>query len=199
MSMRGGATRGGPHFALAKRTNLIDNTAKEHEEDPVISFEFMPKDRADELLPAIFEILYMNMNEIAPSGLGCVADYAEWFSNVAPAIKKPQRQIILIFSDMEIVGYFQYYVNETTFMMEEIQLKREFWGNGVFRSLYAFLHGVIPEVPYVEAYAHRSNSHSRAILAHLGLKETDRSTPNHLHFRGSCSEMFRIMLGENIE
>ena len=62
------------------------------------------------------------MSVIAPTGNTYEQDFQLWQSSVAPALSKQQRQIVLMHSDDEIVGYFQYYVNDNVFMMEEIQI-----------------------------------------------------------------------------
>ena len=159
----------------------------------MLTFEFMDKQRADELLPPLFKILFANMDPIAPTGAGYENDFAEWYGAVRPAIEKPAREVIRILRDGELIGFFQYYVNETTFMMEEIQLVPEARGRGVFEALYAVLRAVVPEkTPFVEAYALRQNDKSQGILKHLGLERIGEEN-NCLHFRGSANELFRVM------
>ena len=85
-------------------------------------FSFLKKQCAENILPILFEILYSNMSVIAPTGNTYEQDFQLWQSSVAPALSKQQRQIVLMYSDDEIVGYFQYYVNDSVFMMEEIQI-----------------------------------------------------------------------------
>ena len=58
---------------------------------------------------------------------------------LSPAIKKEPRKIVLMYSSLELIGYFQYYTTDKTFMMEEIQIKREHHGKGVFREFYSWL------------------------------------------------------------
>lgn len=154
----------------------------------MISFEYLDKRRKDELLPVLFEIIYENMNEIAPSGEGKDEDRRVWFENVSPALDKAGRQLIVISDGTVPVGFFMYYVNQTVFMMEEIQFQKSYQGIGLFRQLYSLLaHIIKSDVPFVEAYAHKTNSRSRAILAHLGLEEIDEvKEKGILHFRGDC-------------
>ena len=96
----------------------------------------------------------------------------------------------------ELIGYFQYFVNAETFMMEEIQLKPEFHGTGVFEKLYEHLYGIVPkETPFAEAYAHKLNLRSQGILLHLGLEPIgENRNGSCLHYRGSCAKMFDIIL-----
>ena len=159
----------------------------------MVTFDILSKDKADKVLPSLFRILHSNMNVIAPTGNSCEEDLSVWYNAVAPALEKGARQIILIYDDAEIIGYFQYYVNITTFMMEEIQFKKEYQGTGIFRLLYSYLFEIIPqETLYVEAYAHKQNSKSQNILKHLGLQIVGENTNgNSYRFRGDCQEMLK--------
>ncbi|MBQ9545358.1 MAG: hypothetical protein IJV00_09550, partial [Clostridia bacterium] len=138
-----------------------------------------------------FEILFDNMNEIAPSGEGKDEDRRVWLENVSPALDKAPRQLIVISDSGVPVGFFMYYVNQTTFMMEEIQFKKPYQGIGLFRQLYTLLGQIIKcDVPFVEAYAHKTNLRSRAILSHLGLEELEELPDKKIsHFRGDCDKM----------
>ena len=159
----------------------------------MVTFDILSKDKADKVLPSLFRILHSNMSVIAPTGNSYEEDLSVWYNAVAPALEKGARQIILIYDDAEIIGYFQYYVNITTFMMEEIQFKKEYQGTGIFRLLYSYLFEIIPqETLYVEAYAHKQNSKSQNILKHLGLQIVGENTNgNSYRFRGDCQEMLK--------
>lgn len=162
----------------------------------MIRFDFLDKNEKESFLPRLFELLYSNMNEIEPSGLGFEEDYREWSCAISPALEKAPRKLILIYDGEELIGFFMYYVNETTFMMEEIQLKKEYHGTGIFKKLYAFLFNVIPQTPeFVEAYALKSNLKSQEILAHLGLECVGENLNGSCwHYRGKCREMWQIVL-----
>ena len=163
----------------------------------MIRFELMDKSLAPELLPKLFSLMYANMDPIAPSGNGYESDLAEYMDNVLPALGKDARQIVLIRDDERLIGFFQYYVNETTFMMEEIQFIPEYQGKGVFRSLYRFLRPLVPgSVPNVEAYSHINNIRSQRILGYMGLECIGRNkSGNCLHYRGDAAKMWSIVLG----
>ncbi len=127
-----------------------------------IAFEFLDKEQKDVILPRLFRILASNMNEIAATGNCYDEDFRMWYEAVSPALAQERRQILLIWDGREIVGYFQYYVSETTFMMEEIQLKRDYQGRGIFEQLYSFLADIVPAgTLYVEAYAHSGTRNLR--------------------------------------
>ena len=159
----------------------------------MVAFEILSKDKPDKVLPSLFRILHSNMSVIAPTGNDFEKDYRIWIDAVSHGLKQDARKIILIYDDAEIIGYFQYYVNSSTFMMEKIQFKKEYQGTGIFRLLYSYLFEIIPqETLYVEAYAHKQNSKSKNILKHLGLRIVGESTNgNSYHFRGDCRKVLK--------
>ena len=159
----------------------------------MISFVVLPKNETENILPSLFRILHSNMSVIAPTGNSYDEDYFLWHNSVAPALEKDARQIILIYDDTEIIGYFQYYVNATAFMMEEIQFNKEYHGTGLFKRLYAYLFEIIPqETLYIEAYAHKQNQKSQGILKHLGLQIIgENKNGNSYHFRGDCHQALK--------
>ena len=110
------------------------------------------------------------MSVIAPSGNGREADECTWFNAVSGGLASDRRQIVLIRDAEKIVGFFQYYINPRTFMMEEVQLISEYQGRGALRSLYGFLLAHIPDdIPSVEAFADLRNARSMDILLKMGL------------------------------
>lgn len=154
-------------------------------------FEFADKANIENLLPSLFEILHSNMSLIAPTGNTYDEDYKIWVSNVFPAMNKPQRQIVLMYSGYSIVGYFQYYVSSELFMMEEIQIEKDFQGTGLFSEFYKWLIRQLPDsITAVEAYSHKNNLKSQGILAHLGLTCIgENKSGNCYHYKGSYSSI----------
>ena len=158
-----------------------------------LSFEYMNKPDFSALADDIFNILADNMTIIAPTGNTREDDYECWYQSVSDGLKRDERQIVIIKDNDNIIGFFQYYTNEDTFMMEEIQFKPEYQGKGVFRALYGF---VIPhirdDIEFVEAYASISNSKSIGILenfglTNIGLNKNGRS----YHFKGRYSDLLK--------
>ena len=140
------------------------------------SFNFADKNDMPTLLCRLFDILYCNMKVITPSGKTKEEDFDEWYSSVYPAMQKAQRQIVLMYAEDELVGFFQYYVNGGVFMMEEIQIEPKWQGSGIFGAMYSWLLPRLDaEIKVVEAYAHEKNSASMAILEHLGLCKQSQS------------------------
>jgi hypothetical protein len=142
----------------------------------------------------LFELLYANMEPICPGEFV----FEEWKAAVGGGMKSPKRQIVLMKAETgELAGFFQYYVNDTTFMMEEIQIKPEYQRkHGLFRKLYRWL---IPQFekqpPYVEAYNHPLNHKSHGILRHMGLEllETENGFR---HYRGEFAALLAWLNAE---
>ena len=137
-----------------------------------ITFRYLQKPPSPAILDEIFSILAANMRVIAPTGLTYEEDRAQWLSCVPSALEKEARQMILIYDRDELIGFFQYYVtaDHSVFMMEEIQFKPAYHGNGLFGDLYRYLIPRLPEdIQAAEAYADKRNAKSLAVLGHLGL------------------------------
>lgn len=158
----------------------------------MLHFEFLNKNDFNQHAECLFEILATNMNKIAPSGSTYNDDYIVWKEAVGEGIKKEKRQIIVIFLNDVIIGFFQYFINNDMFMMEEIQFKEEQQGkNNIFRDLYSFVFSVLPNnIKYVEAYANKLNDKSNAILLRLGLKKIgENKSGKSYHYRGNFSDL----------
>lgn len=159
----------------------------------MICFEYLNKPEFPAVANKIFDILADNMGKIAPTGNTRAEDFRCWYEAVADGLKKEQRQIVLIKDEEDIIGFFQYYTNENTFMMEEIQFKPEYQGTKVFRNLFGFLIENIGENPeFTEAYANTENLKSTGILRHLGLSEVGMNKNGRsFHFRGRYRDLVK--------
>ena len=155
----------------------------------MFEFKFADKLQIEQLLPDLFQILHSNMSIIAPTDNSYNEDYEIWSLYLIPAIQKEQRQIVLMYVDNKLVGYFQYYINVdiNSLMMEEIQIAKEFQGTGIFSALYKWLIKQLPkDVESVEAYANKKNLKSQSILKHFGLVESgENKNGNSFHFKGA--------------
>ena len=89
-------------------------------------------------------------------------------------------------------GFFQYFVNDTTFRMDEIQFKKEYQGCGLFAELYHYLTTIIPvQTKYVDAFSRKENLKSQRILEHLGLSVVGESkNGKSLYFKGEYKTVF---------
>lgn len=150
-------------------------------------FEYLEKQRLEERLPVLFSILHTNMDRIAPTGKGYAADLKEWMFYVLPAMSKDPRQIVLMYAGEELAGFFQYYLDVERFVMEEIQLKKQYQGTGLFRRFFEWLLEQLPDgLKTVEAYSHLNNHKSQGILEYLGLEKAGKSKDDKAYFyRGS--------------
>ena len=155
--------------------------------------EFLRKTDAVSVLPELYEILYSNMSRIAPTGNSREEDFSQWMSCILPALEKEPRKILLLRDNDSLAGYFQYYVNDGVFMMEEIQFREQYKGTGLFAELYCYLVETIPEdTCFVEAYANKKNEKSIAVLSHLGLEIIgENKSGTSYHFRGCYENLVR--------
>ena len=161
--------------------------------------EFLSKTDAESVLPKLFEILHANMSRIVPTGNSYEDDYLRWMSCIKTALEKDPRQILLLLDEERIAGYFQYYVNNGVFMMEEIQFRDEYKGIGLFTELYRYLIKILPaDTVYAEAYANKKNEKSIAVLTHLGLEITgENKNGTSFHFRGIYENLVRRYCSTN--
>ena len=138
----------------------------------IVTFEFLDKTQFPKISKEIFNILADNMEKIAPTGNSREDDYSCWYGCVKDGLEREERQIVLVKNACNgIIGYFQYFTNEDTFRMEEIQLKPEYHGTGVFRKLYGYILPKISDnIEFVDAYASINNKKSIAILKRFGLE-----------------------------
>lgn len=142
----------------------------------------------------MFEILAENMNAIAPTGNRFEEDFCIWFAAMEEMIQADTRRILLIREDGEIVGYFQYNVENDLFKMEEFEIAPLYQGTkGIFRAVYAKLMTELAPAPaQVEAYANKKNAKSCGILSHLGLKIVgENRSGRSWHFRGTYADLVK--------
>ncbi len=158
-----------------------------------MKIDILRKTDAESVLPELFEILHYNMSRIAPTGNSYEEDFSMWISCIKPALEKEPRQILLLRDEERLAGYFQYYINNGIFMMEEIQFRDPYKGTGLFAELYRYLVKVIPEdTIFVEAYANKRNEKSIAVLTHLGLEIIGENKNGiSFHFRGRYENLVR--------
>ena len=157
----------------------------------MIAFEYLNKLEFPVISIEMFNILADNMTAIAPTGNSREDDYKCWYDAVNSGLQREERQIILIKDNDKIIGFFQYYTNTDTLMMEEIQFKPEYKGKGIFRELYGFVFlNIKAGVKFVEAYANINNVKSIGILekcglSNIGLNKNGRS----YHFIGKYEDL----------
>ena len=159
----------------------------------MISFEYLNKSDFSAFARQFFDILADNMTMIAPTGNSREEDFVLWSDAVSGGLQREERQIILIKDNETIVGFFQYYTNADTFMMEEIQFRPEYQGKGVFRKLYGFIpKNIRNDLEFVEAYASINNQRSIGILEKFGLLNIGLNKNGHsYHFKGRFVDLIK--------
>ena len=157
-------------------------------------FQYMDKQNYENVLPRLFDILYTNMNEIAPTNNTYETDLASWTSCIVPTLLAQCRETVLMYCGCELVGYFRYYLDylTQTLRMEEMQIIPAFQGSGVFSGLYTWLVPQLPEnILIVTAYAHKKNYKSQAVLKHLGLVcKGENKNGTSFFFQGDYSKIY---------
>lgn len=165
----------------------------------LITFEFLNKTDFSQKSKEMFDILADNMTVIAPTGNTLEEDYICWSDSVSEGLERAERKIVLIKRCDELIGFFQYFTNEDTFRMEEIQLKPEYHGKGIFRKLYGFILPQIDDsIEFVDAFANIQNEKSIAILEHLGLENFGlNKNGRSYHFKGQFEKLKEWYENEN--
>ena len=155
----------------------------------MISFQYLNKSDLSTLSHALFDLLHTNMSRIAPTGNSKETDFERWYDAVSDGLRQDARKIVLMYHADELIGFFQYYTNEDTFMMEEIQILPSYQGQGIFQRLYGYvLPQISKDIAYVEAFAQVQNERSCAILQHLGLQCVGENE-EFLHFQAPFSAL----------
>ena len=152
---------------------------------------FLNKDSAGEVLPQLFSMLYENMQEIAPSGNPYEQEWRAWHQEVAPALMKEPRQILLLSVKDELAGFCQYYIHDGVLMIEELQIKPAHRSTGLVFCLYRFFQRIIPkETVWIEAWADLRNQKSRCLMEKLGMQAVEiLEQQGFVHYRGKISGM----------
>lgn len=150
-------------------------------------FEFLNKQEKEVWLPRLFDLLYENMQSIAPNGLSRGEEKRQWLAAVSPALEKAPRQIILCFEDGEIAGFAQFYTRDDLLMVEEVQIAKPYHRSFLFYRLCRFMmEQMPPEIKIVEAYAEKRNLHSLQIMGKLGMKVLGEEG-SFVHLRGDAA------------
>lgn len=152
-------------------------------------FIYLNKSQSQCMLPLLFEILHDNMTPIAPTGNAYEEDLNTWTTLTVPSLKDTQRQIVLMYVDKELAGFFQYWLNKKTnsLVMEQLQIKNKFQRSGLFTAFFQWLVRRLPQDIYtVEAFIDKKNLLSQAIWEHIGLvRSGENENGNSFYYNGS--------------
>ena len=108
-------------------------------------FEYANKAQLKNILSPLFGILYENMSSNYPTGCTYEEDFHFWSSNFISSMNDVSRQLVIIFSDNSVIGYFQYSIIDDILKMEDLQVKKDYHGSGLFGGFYSWLcHGGAP-------------------------------------------------------
>lgn len=156
-------------------------------------FTYLNKESFPELAPDLFRLMMDNMDAIAPSGKAREEEFQWWFREVGAGLRAPARKILLIWQSgtERLIGFLQYYTNQTTFMIEELQFLAQWQGTaGVLKSLFGFvLANLPPDLRYVEAFVHKGNTRSLALQNKLGMRIVGTAQEDTMyHLRGDYLE-----------
>ena len=135
-----------------------------------ISFKFLDRMRSEDILPQMFDILFTNMNKIAPTGNSYEDDKKTWLSNMISAQRK-EGETLLMYVGETLVGYFQYRIDRDVMLIEEIEILPDYQRTTLFYSFVKFAANIVPpNIVHLEAYVNKSNLNSQGIAEKLGMK-----------------------------
>ena len=147
----------------------------------MIRYAFLDKREKERWLPILFDLLYENMHEIAPSGISYTAERETWLVEVSSALERTPREIILALAGGRPVGYLQYYTRGDLLMIEELQLHAAFHRTLLFGDICKYLWRQLPDnITRVEACADKRNLHSLALMKKLGMERIEEDAFVHL-------------------
>ncbi len=156
------------------------------------SFRYLEKEDFPKCASALFEIMHTNMSVIAPSENSYDEDFRCWLDTFGKTFcNRAEWEIVIIESEEKIGGFFAYSCKDNTFTMQEIQFADSIKGKDrIFRKLYCFVTDSLPaDLTYIEAYAHKNNEKSIAILRRLGLKNISTNKNGECyHFKGDYED-----------
>ena len=158
------------------------------------TFKFLDKTKSEEYLPALFDILYRNMMKTMPVGGTYDENKQFWTSCIAPEIMAEDRQVILMYADDELAGYFKYSLSAEgdELAAEDLQIWERYQKTKLFGEFFRFMKTVIPpDTEYIKAYTGIQKSNSLSIMEKLGMEivGTNKNGVS-LCLRGKCAPLF---------
>lgn len=155
-----------------------------------ITFRYFDREQPEKILSQMFDVLFTNMSAIAPTGNSYHDDKQIWMSYMTSEMGK-RHQIILMYTDETLAGYFQYCVTEDTVLIEEIEILPEYQRTFLFYYFFKQIRGEIPDnIRYVEAYINKANWNSMKIAKKLGMEIIgENRTGKSWHYRGEMKDL----------
>lgn len=155
------------------------------------SFAYADRQQIDTMLPELFGVLYENMSQIAPTGNTYEEDYACWKTYAVPEMEKDTQKTIIMRAGDVFAGFFRYSIRGDSLLMEEIQIKKEFHGSGIFAAFYTWFVKQLPkDILWVEAYTSKTNTKTQGILEHLGLRKAgENKNGKSFYYKGEYASL----------
>ena len=157
-----------------------------------IAFRFFDKEQSEYIFPQMFDILATNMSKIAPTGNSYEDDKQMWLSYMTAFQKK---QILLMYVDEKLSGYFQYSIDKDIMQIEEIQIVPNYQRTVLFYCFFKFVANIIPtDVVYVEANINKCNLNSQQIAGKLGMKIVgENKNGRSWHYQGELASFKKYL------
>ena len=153
----------------------------------MISFVNLNKNQKSHYLPLLFDILYSNMKDIAPTDVSYDKQKNEFLTEVSEALEKEPRRIILCYKDNDLAGFMMYYTRHDLLVIEEVQLKKEYQRTRLFSLLCKHMKSILPDsIVQVESYVEKRNSNSLTLQKKLGMEVIDEINDDILHLKGEA-------------
>ena len=147
-------------------------------------FSYLNKEQKYEYLPILYDLLYSNMSDIAPTEF----EKNEFVKEIGEALEKSPRQIILCYYNEDWAGFLMYYTRENMIMIEELQLVKEYQRTRLLHDLCKHMIRILPQnIEYIEAFAHKENSTSLSLQKWLGMVIIDETNKKLFHLRGDVN------------
>ena len=154
------------------------------------NFEYLDKSKRHDILPLLFDMIYENLKDIAPSDLSYDEEIEEFIDEVGRALEKEERKLILCYSKGELAGFLMYYTRENMLMIEEVQLLEKHQKTMAFYRLCSFLMSNLPKnIETIEAYADIRNVPSIRLQRSLGMRKTESHDLQLYHFVGDAKKI----------
>lgn len=158
----------------------------------MIHFEVMKKDALADYTDPLFAIMAENMSVYVKEEAGTEQGKSRWSQVLGEALREHSRNLVLILSDHEIIGFFLYHIGKGTLTIEDMQIASAWQGkSNIFWMLFNFISPSIPEtLERIRAKTKKKNAKAHGILLHLGLHPVDE-TENSYIYEGKYADFLR--------
>ena len=135
-----------------------------------ITFRFFDEKQDAGLLPRMYDILYANMRKIFPMTSQYDQDKKTWLDWMASDAARGH-EIILMYVEKTLAGYFQFRTEGDTLLIEEIEILPEYQRTLLFARFMQYAGHFLPQqIQWLEAYIRKENDASQALAEGLGLR-----------------------------